>query len=171
MIDLILSYVLPAAYDLMPPACGSAEAAVMLVAIGLQESRFAARRQHRGPARGFWQFEAAGVEGVLRHRRAGPLVRGALAQLRYARDADVAEIHGALEHNDVLAAVVARALLWSDPAPLPDVGPDSTIQEQADPSWDLYRRLWRPGRPVRASWDALYAEAWARVNAGRPPAF
>ena len=171
MINLVLSYVLPAAYDLLPAACASAEASVMLLAIGLQESRFKARRQFNGPARGFWQFEQAGVAAVLGHKRAGPMVRSALSKLAYPHSSSVGEIHHALEHNDVLAAVVARALLWTDPAALPDVWPATTIQAQAGPSWDLYRRLWRPGRPVRASWDALYAEAWARVLATSQPTF
>ena len=171
MINLVLSYVLPAAYDVLPASCASAEASVMLLAIGLQESRFLARRQYHGPARGFWQFELAGVEAVLGHRKAGPLARSALAALRYDRRAEPADVHRALEHNDVLAAILARALLWSDPEALPVVGMGKTIQDQAGPSWDIYRRTWRPGRPVRSSWDALYAEAWARVMASRQPLY
>ena len=40
------------------PGMDSAKARVMLLAIGLQESRFEHRRQIGGPARGFWQFES-----------------------------------------------------------------------------------------------------------------
>ncbi len=45
------------------------EGRLMLLAIGLQESRFEHRRQlGNGPARGFWQFEAGGgVKGVMTH--------------------------------------------------------------------------------------------------------
>ena len=58
----------------------------------------------------------------------------------------------AVENDDVLAAGLARLLLWSDPHRLPAVG-------DAEGAWKLYLRTWRPGKPHRATWDALYAEA------------
>lgn len=52
----------------MWPSMDSTEARVMLLAIGLQESRFINRFQivqgkpgAKGPARGFWQFEQGAV--------------------------------------------------------------------------------------------------------------
>lgn len=60
---------IPAAARLLPGVAFTPEAKVMLLAIGLQESRFEHRRQIKGPARGFWQFEAGGgTAGVLRQR-------------------------------------------------------------------------------------------------------
>jgi len=56
----------PALAELSPPLQG-AGAEVMLLAIGLQESRLIHRKQIQGPARGLWQFERAGVQGVLTH--------------------------------------------------------------------------------------------------------
>ena len=44
----------------LPDRMLSDEAVTMMLAIGYQESRFEHRRQIRGPARGFWQFEHGG---------------------------------------------------------------------------------------------------------------
>ncbi len=148
------------------PACeflgmASDKATVELLAIGLQESRFDHRYQvvkggGKGPARGFWQFEKGGVQGVHKHRSSHEPLR----LLCHERDVpfDVVPIWAALETDDVLAAGVARLLLYTDPKPLPDLG---AVQQ----AWDYYKRNWRPGKPHRQTWDALYAmaleEVWA----------
>ena len=44
------------ALALLPSAMDTPQAHCMLLAIGLQESRFVHRRQIGGPACGFWQF-------------------------------------------------------------------------------------------------------------------
>lgn len=140
--------VLPAAMQLLPARMDSLEARAMLMAIGLQESRFLHRRQVGGPARGFWQFEAGGgVRGVLEHQATRPLVGPILQLLRY----EPHEVYDALADNDVLAAVFARLLLWTHPGPLP---------RDATGAWGYYLAIWRPGKPHRETWDALYAEAW-----------
>ncbi|MOA17734.1 hypothetical protein D3C78_1380020 [compost metagenome] len=61
-------------------------------------------------------------------------------------------MYAALERDDVLAAALARLLLWTDPYHLPEVG-------DAEGAWDLYMRVWRPGKPHRKTWDTLYAQA------------
>ena len=60
MITLVRTYALPAACSLLPARMDTRAARALLVAIGLQESRFEHRRQIGGPARGFFQFEAMG---------------------------------------------------------------------------------------------------------------
>ena len=45
---------------LLPPKFDTPEARVMMLAIGMQESRFLHRKQIGGPARGFFQFEEGG---------------------------------------------------------------------------------------------------------------
>jgi hypothetical protein len=52
----------------------------------------------------------------------------------------------------VLAAGVARLLLYTNPAPLPPVG-------NAEAAWLYYVNTWRPGKPHRKTWDELYALA------------
>ncbi len=140
------------AFALLPERMANLEAEVMLLAIGLQESRFLHRRQIKGPARSFWQAEQGGgmVHGVLLH----PLTRQpafAVCDARGVPPVD-ANVYKAIEHDDVLAAALARLLLWTDPARLPSVG-------EAAKSWELYLRTWRPGKPHRHTWDALYAQA------------
>ena len=137
---------------LLPARMDSPQAVVMLLAIGLQESRFTHRRQIGGPARSFWQAEQGGgmVHGVLRH----PATRDHALTLCDARCVQPVDekVYVAIEHDDVLAAGLARLLLFSDPARLPAVGDESG-------AWSLYLRTWRPGKPHPKAWPALYAQA------------
>lgn len=141
---------------LLPARMESAEAVVMLLAIGLQESRLTHRRQIGGPARGLWQFErGGGVAGVLRHAASR---EHALSVCDARRVAPVPEqVYQRLEHDDVLAAAFARLLLYTDPARLPALG-------EVGASWDLYLRTWRPGKPHRHTWGAMYAQALEAVQ-------
>lgn len=147
----VLAGPLAAAYTLLPARMNTPTANAMLLAIGLQESRLAHRRQIGGPARGLWQFEpGGGVRGVLNHPSSARLA----AKVCLARTVDTtpSAVYAELEHDDVLAAAFARLLLWTDPRPLPELG-------DVDASWALYERTWRPGKPHRKTWNALYAQA------------
>lgn len=148
------------ALALLPTRMDTPAARVMLLAIGLQESRFTHRQQIGGPARGFWQFEKGtrasrgGVWGVFLHTAS----KGHLAVLCKARSVacDPDAIYAALEYDDVLAAGVARLLLWTDPKALPAVG-------DADAGWAQYLRIWRPGKPHPQTWPDLYRQAAVEV--------
>ena len=152
--------ILAEALTLLPPAMNSAQARVQLVAIGLQESRLTARRQlvgnpprPIGPAKGLWQFErGGGCKGVVEHAAS----RYWMHSVCKARGVDftATAIWNAIETDDVLACVAARLLLFTDPRRLPALG-------DADDAWRLYIRTWRPGKPHRATWPALYAQAMA----------
>ena len=157
MMSLVADHLLATAYALLPSPMRSSAASALLLAIGLQESGFRARRQRdSGPARSFWMFERAGLDGLQRHPRAVAPLEGALTVLRYPPRLPTVELLAAIEHNDLLAVVCARCLLWTALEPLP--GP--TDQEAA---WRQYLALWRPGRPRGASWGGFYADAWRRV--------
>lgn len=132
------------------------EARLLLLAIGYQESAFKYRRQIKGPARGFWQFErGGGVVGVLRHKSsktkaAKLLEKFGLGKLNVSNWRLLSSrVHDAFEREkyDVLAAAFARLLLWTDPRPLP------TTKEEA---WEYYLRNWRPGKPHPERWDASW---------------
>lgn len=149
------------ALALLPRHMDGPQARVMLLAIGLQESRFEHRRQMgNGPARGFWQFEkGGGVKGCVQH----PASKDHLRRLCLARgvtfEADA--IWRAIEHDDVLAAGLARLLLFTDPFKLPALG-------DAQAAWELYAdRCWRPGKPHPETWSGYHAQARAFVE-GRP---
>lgn len=158
---------------LLPIGMDSAKARVMLLAIGLQESRFEHRRQlvgnppqPVGPAKSFWQGEQGGgmVHGVRMHANS----RKSAATLYAARGVspDDSTIWNAIEQDDVLAAGLARLLLWTDPLPLPDVSDEAA-------AWQLYLRTWRPGAwergnsqqraALRAKWARNHAQARAAV--------
>ena len=160
MITIVRTYVLPAACSLLPARMDTLAARAMLLAIGLQESRFEHRRQVSGPARGFFQFEAMGVNEVLQHPASRAHAERALTALCYRAPFLVTSCHQAIEHNDVLACVFARLLLRTLPAPLPD-------RHQPALAWRQYLDAWRPGKPHRDSWDAYYAQAWALAD-GHP---
>lgn len=155
LLNILDTAIIPA-LSLLPRHLDTPKARVLLLAIGLQESRFQHRVQiidggGKGPARGFWQFErGGGVAGVYRHRASAELLR----QLCRDRDVslDTRAIWAQLEHDDVLAAGVARLLLLTDPAPLPEIG-------EQQKAWDYYERNWRPGKPHPHTWPALYASA------------
>lgn len=138
---------------LLPASMLSRAARVMLLAIGLQESRFEHRKQIGGPARGFWQFESGGgVKGVLTH----PASAKRAEEVCKARgiSADQRTVYETLADDDLLACAFARLLLLTDPRALPKVG-------DAEAAWAYYVRNWRPGKPHRKTWDALYAQAVA----------
>jgi len=153
----VLEHTLPTALDLLPGRMDSLEAKAMLIAIGLQESRFKHRRQvGPGPARGFWQFEKlGGVKGVLTHEMSSPLVRPICDVLRYTPTPDTC--HVAIEHNDTLACVFARLLLYTHPAALPR-------EHETSKGWDQYIASWRPGKPHPATWSDFYRQAWTLVK-------
>lgn len=154
--------VLPALLAL-PHAMKSPRALVMLLAIGLQESRFEHRYQvvqgrpgAKGPARGFWQFEkAGGCAGVLTHPASRFWMVGACNVRRLAPTPHA--LWKSIETDDELAATAARLLLFTDPKPLPGLA-------DAEGAWRYYLRNWRPGKPHRATWDALHARALAKVH-------
>lgn len=150
------------ALALLPPGMDSREARVMLVAIGLQESRFKYRRQlvgnpakPIGPAAGFWQFEKGsaasrgGVWGVFLHESTNRHVKTLCAARGVP--ASPSNIWETIQTDDVLAAGIARLLLWTDPQRLPAVGKEAE-------AWALYLRTWRPGKPHPETWPSLYAD-------------
>ena len=180
MLENINRTAIEPALALLPARMKSKEALVMLYAIGLQESRFAHRRQIRGPARGFWQFERdGGTAGVLRHR-SSQMYALAVCKTRGLTDLTESELikghipssiieraYHAFEHDDVLAAAFARLLLWTDPKPLPALN-------DIEAAWQLYLRTWRPGAytrgtaekkaALRKKWGGYYAQAMQEAS-------
>jgi hypothetical protein len=164
MIDQIVHHIIPAAYSVLPRVMQSPKATAQLLAIGLIESGFRERRQlGGGPARGFWSFErGGGVKGVVTHPDTRDALRVALVALRYEKDiGQTVALYQHVEHNDVLACVFARLLLWTVPARLPG-------RADYDESWRQYMESWRPGRPHRAAWNANFDQAWSIVTATTP---
>lgn len=142
------------ALAILPAAMNSPQARVMLLAIGLQESRLIHRRQIGGPARGLWQFEeGGGVKGVMTHASSKDLAFKVC--LSRGVSADRRAVYAEIEHDDVLAAAFARLLLWTDPKPLPATEQDG---------WALYMRTWRPGKPHPETWPANFRAASQAVN-------
>lgn len=161
------------ALDFLPTKMDTPAARVELLAIGLQESRFIHRRQlvgnpprATGPAKSFWQGEQGG--GMVRGVRLHAATRSVAAELYRARAVAPcdAAIWDAIEFDDVLAAGLARLLLWTDPQCLPAEGDE-------DGSWALYLRTWRPGaydrgtpserNALRAKWASNYGAAMREV--------
>ena len=150
-----LNKVIVPGLKLLPGKMDTPEARVMLLAIGMQESRFLHRKQINGPARGFFQFEeGGGVRGVLKHPSTKRIIQDVIFKLGIAAD----ECYNCLSEDDDLAAAFARLLLYTDPKPLPSLTSDP------GESWDYYMRTWRAGRPHRETWDAFLTHAREAVN-------
>ena len=141
------------ALSLLPPEMTSPAAIAMVTSVCLQESGLQHRRQIVGPARGYSQFELGGIRGVLTHPASAVHIRSVLAALDYDADSTAQECLDAIEHNDILCASFTRLLLWTLPDPL---------AREDDPAagWRDYEDAWRPGRPIRRTWDGYYAKAW-----------
>lgn len=154
--DLALELYIRPALSILPNEMSGQEAQAMLVAIGLQESRFKFREQVRGPARGYWQFELGGLNGVLKHHATSAHSERLVTLLEYSQASPVS-LHGALACDQILAAGIARLLLWSSPAPLPR----SDMQEAA---WRYYLNQWRPGKPHPGTWAQCWSTAWEIIE-------
>lgn len=159
MLEHLYAYTLPAAYSLLPPAMASPEASALLLAIVLQESGALHRRQVNGPARSFAQFEATGLLGVVTHHASRTHFAEALRILRYPVDLAPSPtgLLRVVEHNDTIALVAGRLLLWTLPDALP--GPDEPTE-----AWGQYLDAWRPGKPFPDTWAAHYRRAWGLVT-------
>lgn len=140
---------------MLPPRMDSKLARRMLWAMMFQETRMEHRRQWpRGPARGFWQFEHIAAVEVMTNRKTRNHAEGVLSALVFSPSIyNSKRVHAALEHNDILAVVFARLLLWRLPSPLPRSEQEGYAQ---------YDRAWRPGKKRPQDW----AESWSfGVNA------
>ena len=80
--EYFLDTALRGALKLLPPNMDSLAARAMVLAICLQESKLAFRKQVGGPARGYAQFEAGGgVTGVLTHASSSSYAKAVCASL------------------------------------------------------------------------------------------
>lgn len=155
-LDQVIAKVLNPGLAYLPLAMDTKKAELMLLAIGLQESKFEHRYQvlnggGKGPARGFWQFErGGGVKGVMNHHATTGHAHRLCAERNV--DWDVSTIWAKLEFDDLLACGFARLLLYSDPKPLPEI-------EDAKGAWNLYARVWRPGKPHPETWAEHHKNA------------
>jgi hypothetical protein len=164
--DILHEAVNPA-LELLPQAMDSDRAKVLLLAICLQESRGIHRDQldstgkpgNLGPAVSLWQFEKGtrdsrgGVWGVYLHSTS----RFWLKELCKARQVNFhpLDIWTAMAKDDILAAGVARLLLFTDPKPLP---------YDSGAGWRYYIRNWRPGKPHPDTWVSFYMQAYDTVH-------
>ena len=140
---------------LLPPKFDTPEARVMMLAIGMQESRFLYRKQIGGPARGFFQFEeGGGVRGVLKHPSTKRIIQDVIFKLGIPAE----ECYNCLSEDDDLAAAFCRLLLYTDPKTLPSL--------TCDPgeAWECYIRNWMTGKPHRHTWDAFLMHAREAVG-------
>lgn len=160
--DTVLASVIVPALDYLSRATSiskfdSPAARCELLAIGRQETDFSARQQVGGPAHGFWQFERNGVLAVMHHTASAEHVFRACRDFGIQYGSTV--LYEAISTDDVLACVMARLLLWTDPRPAPNIG-------DMLGGWDWYERCWRPGKPSYSRWkQAAYPQAVTTLQA------
>jgi hypothetical protein len=153
----INSDILTPALTQLGPKFDTPNARRMLLAIGLQESGFATTVQYGGgPAHGYWQFEkGGGCKGVLTHPASRNYAEVALQlvglpPLAYELWTEIAK-----PEQQVLAAKMARLLLWTDVHLLPVKPGDG---------WECYQRNWRPGKPHPEKWLGCWNAASAALG-------
>lgn len=162
--DLFIEIGMDPALRLLPPQMDSPAARAFVLCVCFHESELTARRQKGGgPARGYPQFEKAGVSGVFTHNASRTHASTICAILDIKPV--VATVHSAIEFNDILAVAFSRLLLWTVPDPLPHRG-------QPDVAWEQYLFAWRPGAvltnaedhpdriALRQKWFRNFAKAW-----------
>jgi hypothetical protein len=88
----------------------------------------------------------------LAHKKAGQWLKEAAAFCDVV--ASVEALHGAIEHNDILAAALARLALWVHP----DAIPETELE-----AWQLYLSTWRPGKPKAHTWAGHWAKACSLI--------
>lgn len=169
MVSQLLTYHLPAAYALLPARMQSVQASALVLAIALHESDGCTHRRQMdgGPARGFGQFEMAGVSALFGHPASLPHLVKVMRALQY--DPLPRVCYTALEHNDTLMLACMRLNLRTLPQPLP-------TREDAGEGWSQYVAAWNPGAardPLRAPdarrrWMTWYPQAWDLVLAFAP---
>lgn len=142
--------------EIMDPKFDSPKTRVLLLSIGLQESKFIDRVQlGGGPAHSFWQEEPNGIKAVLNNNITRPYMLAACQKLHVA--ADWQSIYQAVILNDELGCVVARLLLYADYNPLPEIG-------DSQGAWKYYLRNWKPGKPRPLDWLPNYKLALEQIN-------
>ena len=151
-----LEHVVIPGLKLLPPEMDTPQARAMMLAIGMQESRFKYRKQINGPARGFFQFEkGGGVRGVLRHTSTKRIIQDVIFKIGVEPE----DCYDCLAEDDALAAVFCRLLLYTDSRPLP------ALSSAPEESWQYYINNWRPGKPHRKTWDEFWKLACEAVAA------
>lgn len=124
------------------PEVNSSEADVMLLTIGATESGFKHRLQQGVHvmlgAHGFWQCEQSGGCWEFANKRSLAKFRAAARSLSYKADSH--SVYLDIPKADSLACIVARALLWLHPAPLP-------AMDDCKEAYAQYLARWRPGKP------------------------
>lgn len=151
---------------LLPGKFDSTAARVEMLTIAKHESELRTRKQDGGgPARSLWQFEqAGGIRGVLTHPASSIWAKAVC--LHQAVAPTEGDVYAAFLTDDLLACAFARLLLWTDAAPLPQLGNDEA-------AFEYYRRNWRPGAfdrgteeqraEIVARWKGNYAAALEAV--------
>lgn len=150
-LQTVIKTVIEPGLSLLPASMDTKAARVLLLAFGLQESRFEDRDQLEkngkntvlGPALSFWQFErAGGVLGVLQH----PASRKYAQKICDARGvaSDSRSVWERMATDDALGCAFARLLIWTDPLVLP-------AESDSEGAWRLYLRTWRPGAYTRGT--------------------
>lgn len=140
----------------------SPEARRFMLAISLQESGLAHRRQvsaggkELGAAAGWWQFEmGGGCKGVLSHAKTAPVMLKLCDAFNVK--AEPLALWEAIRYQDILAACAARLLIFTLSGPLP---------QTADDGWAQYLRAWRPGAyPQGSSMSDRWLSNWATADA------
>lgn len=151
-------YLIRAALAYLPERMCTKNAIALLIATGMQESRFVYTRQINGPARGYWQFESGGgLIGIMSHVSSKDHLKNVTK--RFDLPWDRTTLFKRIEEDRLFAAICARLLYFTDRMEIP-----AATYENEQEAWVYYIRNWRPGKPRRSSWHRFWRMACDVVN-------
>lgn len=151
--ETVLAQAVDIALGYLPDKMVSDQARVQVLGDGLYESGFRTRIQApNGPAHGLWQFQINAIRLVM-WNAATSAACAALCEACGVKFGPTA-IYFAIADgaHDVLAAGLARLIVWADPQPLPAIG-------NAPAAADCHQRCYRPGAWDESRYIALYPQA------------
>lgn len=160
--DLIRESINPA-LQLLPPVMDSISARIQLCATAVQESRIEVRKQIKGPAVSFYQFEKIGIQDVLERATSAQHAKKICDVFDVAPEVNAIYALMQKPEGDILASAFARLNYWNDRAPLPSHTAPVSVREAA--AWAYYIKVWRPGKPHLSSWPMAYWRAYG-ANVG-----
>lgn len=153
----VLADAVDPALALLPAKMQSGQARCQMLGDGLYESGYTTRQQVNGPAHGLWQFQPNAIRLVMHNNATGNELLIACQKCGVKFGSTMIYFAIASGEHDVLAAVLARLILWADPKPLPPIG-------DAYAAAECHQRCYRPGAWDEGRYLRLYPQAVAALQ-------
>lgn len=155
-LHLLIRECINPALEFLPANFDSLNARILMGATCIQESDLIYRRQVKGPAVSFAQFERIGIKDVLERPTSAKLAAEACKFHNTAPTVNAVYERFKTPEGDILAMIFTRLNYWNNTKPLPQFNSRSS-----EPLfWDYYKTTWRPGKPHLDRWPRSFWRAY-----------